>query len=360
MPDITLNTTASKFATQPSQIDQGKEIAKGLGLDAKSQELVKEVVSLLGSRNVNVTAPNRTSTSETGKPTGATSIPTLDNPDDAKAKEVDLEKLIAYLQLESDKQQAETAKQRIETTKSSLEAEHANRKEKINKSLSDMDSAAAAKKRSKIFGWLMTALAVVVAVVACVATGGLAVGAVIGAGVALTAQVLNETGVMEKAIKGLAEALQNAGMSKAAAQIAAQIAITLAILAVSLGAGAVGGAATAATTTADTVAKTVTSAQEIATTVKNCLSATSMVLGLVTIADSGAGAYLNYKSGISQSELSETEKYMAIIQQRMEENEEELQEILEMIQNCLSNISEIISSETEANEEIASNIGQMA
>ena len=39
--------------------------------------------------------------------------------------------------------------------------------------------------------------------------GGLAVGAVIGAGIALGAQILNETGVMEKIVGGLSDALQS-------------------------------------------------------------------------------------------------------------------------------------------------------
>ncbi len=364
--DISLNTNAHKFAAQPSQIDQAAQLAKGLGLTENAQQLIKQVSSLLGNRNVNVTAPAAPGTSETGKPVGPTSIPTLDNPDDAKAKEADLEKLIAFLQLANEKQQTELAKGRIDTLKTSLEAEHANRKGKIEKSLSDMDEAAAAKKRSKIFGWLMTALAVVVAVVACVATGGVAVGAVIGAGVALAAQVLNETGVMDKIVKGLADELQKAGMSKAAAQIAAQIIMTVAIIAISLGSGAIGGAAAGASAAAQTanaaqqVAKTVNSAQQIAQTVKNALQIGSGVMGLITVADGAVGAYLNYNAGISQSELTETEKYIAIIQQRLEESEEELQELLEMIQNCIANIAQLLNSETDATQEIAMQIGQMA
>ena len=238
MPDPVINPAAPR--TTPN-VDLAASLSKGLGLSEKATQAVKEVAAILGNRSVNVTAP-AASRNETGTVAGPSGVPVLDNPDDEKAKEADLEKLIAYLQLENSKEQAEAAKSRIDSIKGELELEHKDRKAKMDKSLKDMDEAAKARKRNSFFGWLMPGLAILGAIVACVATGGVAVGAVIGAGIALTAQILNETGVMEKIVGGLSDALQSLGMSKMAADIVAQVAITAVIIAASVGAGAAGAA----------------------------------------------------------------------------------------------------------------------
>ena len=348
----TVNTGAAR---QSSAIDTAAQLAKGLGLSEKATQAVKEVAALLGNRNVsvNASAPVRT---EPGTVAGANGVPVLDNPDDEKAKEADLEKLIAYLQLENSKEQAEAAKARIESMKGDLEVEHKDRKAKMDKSLKDMDEAAAARKRNSIFGWLMTGLAILGAIVACVATGGLAVGAVIGAGIALTAQVLNETGVMEKIVGGLSDALQSLGMSKMAADIVAQVAVMLVIVAASVGAGAAG-AGSSATQLTSALGKVLQNAAQIA---KPALSLATGLIGLGSTVSGGVGAYQSYKSGMSDAELKETEKYLAIMQQRLDEAEEELQKILEQIQSLVGQIAQLLSSQTETTNEIAMQMGQMA
>ena len=209
----------------PNTIDQMSDLTKGLGLSEKTTQTIKDVAAIISSRSVNVTS-NVNSTNEAGRPTGATNIPALDNPADIKQLEENLEKLISYLQMDNEERQAQMAKDRINLQKDALETERQGRSEKIEKSLKDMDKAAESRKASKIFGWLMTALAVVAAVVACVATGGLAVGPVIGAGIAIACQVLSETGVMDKIVEKLAKGLESLGMSKQAAQILAQVLIT--------------------------------------------------------------------------------------------------------------------------------------
>ena len=352
MPDPIVNTAAPR--TTPN-VDLAATLSKGLGLSEKATQAVKEVAALLGNRNVSVTAPAAVK-SESGTPVGATGVPVLDNPDDEKAKEADLEKLIAYLQLENSKEQAEAAKARIESMKGELELEHKDRKEKMDKSLKDMEEAAAARKRSSFFGWLMTGLAILGAVVACVATGGLATGAVIGAGIALGAQILNETGVMEKIVGGLSDALQSLGMSKMAADIVAQVAVTLLIMAASLGAGFAGGAASATQLTSE-IGKAL---QNLAQIAKPALAIGTAIMGVASTVSSGVGAYDSYKSGMSDAELKETEKYLAIIQQKMAEAEEELQKILQMIQDLVGQIAQLLSSQTETTNEIAMQMGQMA
>ena len=348
----TINTNVAR---QASAIDTAAQLAKGLGLSEKATQAVKEVAALLGNRNVNVSAPAGVR-SEAGTPTGATGAPVLDNPDDEKAKEADLEKLIAYLQLENSKEQAEAAKTRIESMKGELELEHKDRKAKMDKSLKDMEAAAKARRRNSIFGWLMTGLAIRGAVVACVATGGLAVGAVIGAGIALGAQILNETGVMEKLVGGLSDLLQKAGMSKMAADIVAQVAVTLLIMAASLGAGFAGGAASATQLTSE-IGKALQAGAQL---IKPALSLATGIIGVGATVSGGVGAYQSYKSGMSDAELKETEKYLAIMQQKMDESEEELQKILQMIQDLVGQIAQLLSSQTDTTNEIAMQMGQMA
>ena len=348
-------TVNANVARQSSSIDMAATLAKGLGLSEKSTEVVKAAAALLGNRSVNVTPP-AASRAETGTVGGANGVPVLDSPDDEKAKEADLEKLIAYLQLENEKEQAESAKSRIETMKDSLETEHKDRKEKMEKSLKDMEAAAKARLRNKIFGWLMTGLAILGAVVACVATGGLAVGAVIGAGIALTAQILNETGAMEKIVGALSEGLQKLGMSKMAADIVAQVAITLVIVAASLGAGAAG-AASSVTQLTSAIGKALQAGAQL---IKPALTLATGIIGVGSTLSGGVGAYEGYKSGMSQADLTETEKYLAMIQQRLDEAEEELQAILEQIQSLVGQIAELLSSQSSTVNEIAMQMGQMA
>ena len=349
-------TVNTNKARQSSSIDLAATLAKGLGLSEEATQSVKEVAALLGNRNVNVTAPAATR-SETGTVGGPTGAPSLDSPDDEKAKEANLEKLIAYLQLESEKGQADSAKSRIESIKGELEAEHKNRSEKIDKSLKEMDEAAASRTRNKVFGWLMTGLAVLGAVVACVATGGLAVGAVIGAGIALGAQILNETGVMDKIVNGISKGLQSLGMSKQAADIVAQVAVTLAIVAASVGAGFAGGAAAGAAGAAKDISNAAKTALDVAS---KALKIGTAVLGTTSTVSSGVGVYQNYKSGMSEAALKENEKYIATIQQKLEEAEEELEQILDQIQSIISELAQLLSSETDTVDEIAMKMGQMA
>ena len=347
----------------PGMIDQTIDMAKGLGLSTKAAETVKEVVSLLGGRNVSVNTNQRVDGAETGRPTGATGVPSLDNPADIKQLEANLEKLISYLQMDNEERQAQMAKDRIDMQKDTLDAERKTRSEKIDKSLKDMDKAAESRKASKIFGWLMTALAVVAAVVACVATGGLAIGPVVGAGIAIACQVLNETGVMDKIVEGLAKGLEGLGMSKQAAQILAQVLITVAIMAASLGAGLAGGGASAVSNAAKGIvdaAKGVAVSVEAMEKIRAGVALATMLVGIGSTVAGGVGAYQGYKAGMSQADVSETEKVIAALKQRLDECEEELQQILQQLQAAVSQVAEMLSSATDTSNEIANNLGAMA
>ena len=258
--------------------------------------------------------------------------------------------------MDNEERQAQMAKDRINLQKDALETERQGRSEKIEKSLKDMDKAAESRKASRIFGWLMTALAVVAAVVACVATGGLAVGPVIGAGIAIACQVLSETGVMDKIVEKLAKGLESLGMSKQAAQILAQVLITAAIMAASLGAGFAGGGGAAVSNVVKGASDSIQTIERI----RAAVAIATLVVGVGGTVAGGVSAYQGYKAGLSQAEVSETNKYITALQQRMSECEEELEQILQQLQNVLGQVAQLLTSATDTSASIASNLGQMA
>ena len=355
---IQLNTNVIPTPGQSNVTTQSVETLKTV--ETKAKELAKDVAKVLAGASINVTAPTTgTNQATEKKTTGSTSTPALDNPGDVKQIEANLEKLLAYLQLDNEERQAEMAKDRIEINKDSFKTEHDNRSKKIQKTLDDMDKAEKSRKASRIFGWLMAALAVVVAVIACVATGGLAVGAVVGALVAIGMQVMNETGVMDKLTQGIAELLEKTGMSKQAAQILAALIITAAVIAVSAGAGAgalatkIGLAAKLSTGVSEAVKAGAELAKAVVSIASRVVQAGSIIVG-------GTAAALSFNAGMSQAETTETEKFLAALRQRMEESEEELEQLLQAIQNSISNTAELLASATDTSAEIARNIGQMA
>ncbi len=351
----------TQSAQRPIYTDSAAAFADGQGITAKAAQAAKEIVAILGGRNITMNANGTPNLQETGRPTGATTIPALDNPSDLKQIEANLEKLLAYLQLDNDERQAEMAKDRIDINKDSFKKEHEDRASKIKKSLADMEKAAKAQKASKIFGWIMAALAVVVAVVACVATGGIAVGAVVGALVAIGMQVMNETGAMDKITEKLTEGLEKLGLDKKAAQILAALIITAAVIAISAGAGAGAGALASrlglAAKLTFTVSETIKDMAELA---RGIMTAASRVVQIGSVLAGVGAAVTGYEAGMSKADVKETEKFLAMLRQRLEESEEELNQILEAIQNAISQVAELLSSATDTSAQIASNIGQMA
>ena len=349
-----------RAAVRPVYVNQVADMAKAMGLTEDAQVLAKEIAGLLASqpavRVTNAAAPAAMAT--VGTPTGATGVPALDNPDSELQREVNLEKLISYLQLETDKRQSELAKDRIELQKGELEQRHNDQMEKINESLKEMDKATRANTATRVFGWLMAAAAVALAVVACVATGGLAVGAVVGAAMAIGMCVMNETGATEKLTEALADALKDAGMSKEAAQIIAALTISVAMIALSLGSGAAGNAIQTAVRGGAQVA--VTAAMTTAQSIQGGMRIAGGVLGVGMTAASGTAAAMNYKSNSIQADVTELEKFMATMQQMLEESQEELERILSQIQDIYSDIAAIINSSIDTENEIASKMGQMA
>jgi hypothetical protein len=239
-----------------------------------------------------------------------------------------------------------------------MDQRHAEQMEKIKESLEQMDKAARSNLATKILGWMMAAVSVAIAIAACVATGGIAIGAVAGAVVAVTMCVLNETGVMDDITEKLTDALKDEGMSDRAAQIVATFVMAVAMIAISVGAGCAGNAFQGFIkgTTNAALSATMASAKSF----QSAAQFTAGGLGLGTTVAGGVAAAQNYKSGELQAETTEMEKFLAVMQQQLEESQEELEKILEQIQNIYSDIAAIINSAIDTETEIAQKIGQMA
>ena len=193
---------------------------------------------------------------------------------------------------------------------------------------------------------------VVVAVAACVATGGIATGAVIGAAIAVGSCILNETGAMDKITDSLAKGLEKLGLSKEAAQIVAQVAMAVVIMAASIACcGASAGTA---------VSNTLNNAQQIAQSIQKGANIAMRAMGLVSVISNGVSAGLNYDASKTQAEVTETSKILAQLQQQLQDCEDELKEILELIQNIYTELVQILSSETDTQKTIAQQMSQMA
>ena len=354
MPDI--SGVGTNPAVRQNAVDQAEAMAKGLGLSAKAADVVKDVAAILSGRGVNVTTtPVRNDGA--GTPTGATNVPALDNPADIKQIEANLEKLIAYLQLDNEERQAEMAKERIDMQKDALQTEHKERGQKIEDSIKKMEEAAKSRLASRIFGWLGAILAVVAAVVTTVVTGGAAAGfAIAGAAIAVTSLVLNETGAMDKMVEGLAKALESAGMKKSTAQLVAALIINIAIMAASLSCS-IGGMAAGFAQISKAAAETISA---VAKAVQSASSIANSAVGIGGLAAGISSTVTGYKSGMAEVDVTERAKSMGELQRRLDESEEELEAILQAIQNNIGQIAELLASETDTQSEIAQQIGQMA
>lgn len=350
MSDISFST---QVPVDPSCLQQPVPGADDV---KKAAEVVSELLSGTG-----VTVKVREVPGEGETIEGA---PALDEPNYELIVDVDLEGLVAFLRMDNEKTQIEELKKRIESLKDQCKKRHTDRLEKMDKSFKEMDKAKKMSIFAKIFGWIMTGLAVLGAVLACVATGGLAVGAVVGAGIALTLQILNETGVMEKATNAFAEALEKAGCSKLAARILASVLITVASIAVSVGGGALAGkiANSIIKNALDNGLKTLlrNAASEIVNATANSLAQMTKValiaLGIITIGHTVGTAIQGYESGKEQSELTLLQKVLAALQRMLEEEEDDLKEIMQQLESGYAELIKFLESKTQSSIDIANEI----
>lgn len=362
-----ISSVTSPSARTPNDIINGIDdtVQKLSGGDAeKVKEIYKQVVEILSGENVRVARGGTTGVDgnpET-KTGGTTGVPVLDNPDDAKAREADLAKLIAFLQLDNEERQTEMARSRIETQKASLDVEHKGRMKEIDDSIKKMKDAEKAAKVSRIFGWIGAVLSVVAAVALTLVTGGVAAGfAIAGAVIAVSSLVLNETGAMDKITEAIVDKLMeaNPNMSRSDAMLKASLIVNLTIMGLSIGCS-VGGMVSGISSAANGVLKLSKTAIDVAKTVQNAVTITSTGVAVGALAAGGANTYYTHRSENAKADVTELEKFITMLQQRLDESQEELQILLQQIESGIGKIAELIASATDTSEEIAQKLGQMA
>ena len=389
MSDITPTSAATQRTSADILQSIDNTVAKLTGGDAeKTKELFREVANIISGVSVRVSNGGTSGVDgnrDTTRTNGGTSTPSLDNPGDPSAREANLEKLIAYLQLDNEQRQTEMAKDRIEMQQNTLDAEHDDRMKQIDESIKKMKDSESASKWSRAFSWIGAILSVVAAVALTIVTGGAAAGfAIAGAVLAVTALTLNETGAMETITKKLAESIQSSfGSSKSDAQLAATLIINIGIIALSAGcsiggmvagfssaASSAANVAKAAAEAADVANKSANAASEATTilgmsmqtakTVQNVISVASTATAASALATGGINTYYTKRSDDAKADTTELQKFITQLQQRLDESEEELQQLLQQIEAGLSEIAQIVGSVTDTSDEIAKNIGQMA
>lgn len=356
---VELNTNVPK--TQYQGVDT-EQLTKLAGDSTKAREIISKAVEILAGANLNVKqSDNATATGGAErKTTGATNVPALDNPADIKQIEANLAKLIAYLQLDNEERQTQMAKDRIDLQKSTLDVEHDNRMKEIDKSIQKMKDAEKASLASRIFGWIGAVLAVAAAVALTIVTGGMAAGfAIAGAVLAVTSLVLNETGAMDAMVEKLAEALKDSGMTSSNAKLAASLIINLSIAALSLGCS-IGGMVSGVAAAGSAMANASKTAVDIAKTVQNIVTIANTGVAVGSLAAGGASTYYTHRSENAKADVTELEKFMTQLRQRLDESEEELEQLLQQIQAGIGKVAELLASATDTSNEIAHNLGQMA
>ncbi len=293
-----------------------------------------------------------------GGPKGDLSRPILDIPD-TKLDAADLSVLILKLQNENAEKQISVSAKLIKANKDKMKAQHDERIKKIMESIEKAEKAQKAGKLGKIFGWIATGIAVVAAIAACVATGGLALGPVIGAVMAVTMLALSETGVMNKMMEGLVNILKSK-LGEPGAQIVAALIITAAVLAVSLGGPWVIGKI-AAKLGAQVVQGTIQIARmaqmaerfgQYAKTLTHIARGASLATQVGMGVTGGVSGYYQAKSLEAKADAREIAKFIAKLQQQMEEDQDRIQELIEKIQSGVNVVMKILETDHETKTQI--------
>ena len=364
---MNINQVKNPTVPDPEMMAENAMAAVGM-TDAGGIENINKIVSemLLNGNGINGIVKN--TVDEKGAQFAA-EAPEIDEPEvkESEIDAADLAKLVALLKLETDEKQATEARKRIESQKSEIADRAKTRLEKIDKSLKEMDKAAKTAFFMKVFSWIAVGISIAVAAAASIATCGVALGPAIGAVIALTMQILNETGVMEDLTNAFADWLEDScHLSKETAKIVASVVIAVAQIALSLIGGYAGGVAAASSSTK--AITTMTQAMEkfsslLSTTVSNLkvyALGVSLGMGLIGLCGQMASADAGYEAGMAGADLSHFEALLAMLKQQLEDSEKELEELIQMLSNGPAQIAKLIESSLESKELIANNIGQMA
>ena len=178
--------------------------------------------------------------------------------------------------------------------------------------------------------------------------------AIASAVIAVTSQILNETGGMEKINNALADSLKSTfGLDTQKARMWAQIVSGVLIMGLQLGTGIVGGSGlVAALSKFGIIANTANASY-------------AMFLGGTIFSAGGLGVQgynisAQYDSATTSADVTDAKSWLQLIQQMLDETQEELEEILAKVNDLMSHMFDVLNSEYDAQKEIANQLGQMA
>ena len=340
----------------------------GVGMDDESLESVQKAVGEMLLAGLGLASIVKASVTNEAA-AGAQEAPELDEPEETEQVSAEIiAKLVALLKLETDELQASEARKRINSLKSEIQQRTTERLKKIDESLKEMDKAASSSLFMKVFGWVATAIAAIAAVAACVVTGGVALGPVVGAVLAIGFQTLNETGVTEQITEKLSDALEKAGCSELAAKVLASVIVALVQIAASIGGGCAANSAAKSLSTTFNAIKTMTAVTDA---VENISEGAMEMVKAISAGVAGGMALIgvegqtiasadSYSLGMTNAELTKFEALIQTLRQRLEEYEKDLEEIVDQLASGPETIFNLLQSTLESQSAIANNLGRMA
>lgn len=290
-----------------------------------------------------------------GPGTGGATVPLLDPP-----KMMSIEDMILAIQALKSKVMDEQAVSSKEEIKSNLAKKTNENEERIKKLEEAIEKMADAKKSGvfgKVFGWIATIAALIVAA-ALIATGvGVVAGtlmiasAVIGLGM----QVFNEAGGQEWMAKTFGD---KAATAFQWAMMGIQIALALG----SLGAGLASSSATIAAKL-PILAKTMGGFVQAGTSLNTAVTTAKVVSGVVQgVATVGQGAsgistgVATKKAEDARADAKEIEAAMLKLQAMLEEELKRLKKMLDEMQEGVSIAMQILATSTETKSSIIQNV----
>ena len=357
MSEINFNRPISASTPFAGGVSEGQGKEKVEQGKAERQDAVQEISSGLAQLLGAVLTTTTEGTNKKGKVSDPTSMANvLTIPVGESETDIDLAKLLSLLQMEVSEEQLKLAQERIQQLKDLIAARCKQQLANIQKSVEDFKKAEEKRKIALISAYAALAVAVAAlaaATVCAVLSCGVGVGAVVAAGVAVasaaaTVAMLEKPSIMNKLIGAVADVFQaiDPSMSRKDAKRAAQIAmlaITIAITVASMFAS---------------FGNPATIASSIGRLIQAATSIASGALGVVSGGINIAATIDNYNAMMGQVELKKIQQFLEKLEQRLADEQDAIQEIMKMLQDCVSGIMQQIKSYDQIETEIFANLGQ--
>ena len=382
MSDLTVNTNSAAAAMAQAAMAEGAE-----GAVAQAANTIQNLASVLAGANVNVTTAATGTTTTTRTSTAAKTQVVLDEAEVSDKSEIDIEALVAKLQIDMDETSAKTFLAQLKEMNKRLDAEHTETMNKISESIEKAEKAAKASKWQKALGWLGAIVAVVVAVAVTVVTGGAAAAfAIAGAAMAVGTMVMDETGATEKIVNALAKSmaktfhLSDAEAKAWAAGVWGGIMLVASIL-LSVTGGGIAHASAKAAQLAGTGAKVAQAGAQVAQTTSKVAGVFSRLrtilkpfaeavlkanvainLGSAAV-QTGVGSatsVTSFQASRASAEVKDIQAFLNELQQLIEQQGDDLEAIMSKLSDSFDALFNVMESSTDTQNKILSELQQMA